>query len=419
MLWHLAAIVVLLIFSAFFSGSEAALFSLTPGQREELRTSHPGASRRIERLLASPGRLLGTLLLGNLIVNTTASSLLALIAINMSQAAGASEAAYLGVAGLIMTLVLLVFGEVTPKVITTTSPVVNSRIVSSPVLAAQVLLWPVVTLLLKVSARLTPRQQEPNTLSDDELHTMIDIGKQRGVLVGAEEEILVNLVDLPRRTVSEVMTPRIDVMAVPETATVDDAVKRAREVGFSRLPVYRGTKDTIVGTLHVKELLTAPDPAAPVTAMMRPPFFVPEVKRLPELLDELRRKGSHIAVVVDEFGQTAGIATLEDLLEAVFGEITDEHDVAEELPYSKVDDNIYLVDGEIDVATLNRLFKNAFRKLGHERLAAFIHDRLGRMPRTGDTVSWHNIQITVSVTDGNKLEKVLVEGPKYKVQSTK
>jgi CBS domain containing-hemolysin-like protein len=135
---------------------------------------------------------------------------------------------------------------------------------------------------------------------------------------------------------------------------------------------------------------------------------VPEVKRLPPLLDELRRKGSHIAVVVDEFGQTSGLVTLEDLLEAVFGEIVDEHDVAEELPYSKLDENSYLVDGEIDLATLNRLFRRAFTGLGHERLSAFVQDKLGRLPREGDTIAHHSLDITVKETAGPKLEKVLI-----------
>jgi putative hemolysin len=408
MLWYLLAIVLLLVLSAFFSGSEAALFSLTPGLREELKTGRPVSSRRIEALLGRPDRLLGTLLLGNLLVNTTASSLVALLLIKLAHASAASEALYLGLGGVAMTAVLLVFGEVTPKLAATRRPVPFARFCARPVNLARVLLAPFVALLLRVSARFAPREHEPATLSDEELHTMIEIGKERGVILGSEEEILVNLVDLDRRTVSEVMTPRIDIVALPEDATVREAIAACRSHGFSRLPVYRNTIDHITGTAYAKDLLGAPDERAPVEALARPVFLVPEVKRLPELLDELRRKGSHIAVVVDEFGQTAGLVTLEDLLEAVFGEISDEYDVAEELPYSKLDESSYLVDGEIDIATLNRLFRNSFRRLGHERLSSFIHDRLGRLPEEGDVLTLRNLEITVRETDGNKLEKVLV-----------
>jgi CBS domain containing-hemolysin-like protein len=204
------------------------------------------------------------------------------------------------------------------------------------------------------------------------------------------------------------MTPRIDIVAVPESATIAEAIATCRRAGFSRLPVYRDTVDRVTGTIHIKELLAVTDERAPVSAIARPPWFVPEVKSLPELLDELRRRGSHIAIVVDEFGQTAGLVTLEDLLEAVFGEITDEYDVAEELPYSKVEEGCYLVDGEIDVATLNRLFQNALRGVASERLSSLIHEKLGRLPASGDHLVLGRVEITVKETDGPKVEKVVI-----------
>jgi putative hemolysin len=412
MLWYLLAIAVLLVFSALFSGSETALFSLTPGRREELKNTRPNSARRVDGLLSDPGRLLGTLLLGNLIVNTAASSVFTLMLLVLARRYSASEALLLGVGGIVMTVVLLIFGEVTPKVLASRNPGRFAPLVAGPVQAARFVLWPFTALLMKVSRRLTPKQHEPATLSDDELHTMIEIGKQRGVILGSEEDILANLVGLEKRTVSEVMTPRIDIVAVPESMTIHDAMAVCRNAGFSRAPVYHDTIDHVSGTAYVKDLLGAADPNAPVCSLCRPAFFVPEVKRLPLLLDELRRKGSHVAVVVDEFGQTSGLVTLEDLLEAVFGEIVDEHDVAEELPYSKLDEHSYLVDGEIDLATLNRLFRRAFTGLGHKRLSAFVQDRLGRLPREGDVIAHRSLEITVKETAGPKLEKVLIRKKK-------
>ena len=412
MLWYLLAIAVLLVFSALFSGSETALFSLTAGKREELKNTRPNAARRVDGLLSDPGRLLGTLLLGNLIVNTAASSVFTLMLLVLARRNSASEALLLGVGGIVMTVVLLIFGEVTPKVLASRNPGRFAPLVAGPIQAARLVLWPFTALLMKVSRRLTPKQHEPATLSDDELHTMIEVGKQRGVILGSEEEILANLVGLDKRTVSEVMTPRIDIVAVPESMTVHDAIALCRDAGFSRVPVYRDTIDHISGTAYAKDLLGAADLGAPVCSLCRPAFFVPEVKHLPPLLDELRRRGSHIAVVVDEFGQTLGLVTLEDLLEAVFGEIVDEHDLAEELPYSKLDEHSYLVDGEIDLSTLNRLFRRAFTGLGHERLSAFVQDKLGRLPREGDTITHRSLEITVKETAGPKLEKVLIRKKK-------
>ena len=408
MLWYLVAIVLLLVCSAFFSGSETALFSLTPGKREELKTSRPHAFRRVDNLLSDPGRLLGTLLLGNLIVNTAASGVFTLALLALARRSGTSEALLLGAGGIAMTVVLLIFCEVTPKVMASRNPGSFAPWVAGPIRVARVVLLPFTTLLMRVSHRLTPKQHEPAVLSDDELHTMIDVGKQREVIFGSEEEILTNLVGLEKRTVSEVMTPRIDIVAVPENMTIREAAATCRDAGFSRIPVFHDTIDHVSGTVYAKDLLSADDSNAPVCSLCRPAFFVPEVKHLPPLLDELRRKGSHIAVVVDEFGQTSGLVTLEDLLEAVFGEIVDEYDVVEELPYSKLDEHSYLVDGEIDLATLNRLFRRAFTGLGHERLSAFMQDKLGRLPSEGDIITHRTLEITVKETDGPKLEKVLI-----------
>jgi putative hemolysin len=408
MLFYVLAIVLLLCLSAFFSGSETALFSLTPGQRERLREERPAASRRIESLLRDSDRLLGTLLLGNLVVNTAVAALATLVLLGIVRRTGGSEALIIGIGGLVETAILLVFGEVTPKVIATRIPVRFSLLAAFGLPPVQAVLRPAVALVAAAVRRVTPNKPEPDALTDDELHTMVEIGRRRGVLQGSEDEVLLNLIDLDRRTVSEVMTPRIDITAVPESASIAEAIAACRRAGFSRLPVYRNTVDRVTGTVHVKELFAAADERAPVSSIARPPYFVPEVKPLPELLDELRRKGSHIAIVVDEFGQTAGLVTLEDLLEAVFGEITDEYDVAEELPYSKVEEHCYLVDGEIDLATLNRLFRNAFRGLDHERLSSFIHEKLGRLPVPGDRLTHGRIEITIKETDGPKLEKVVV-----------
>lgn len=408
MLLPLLVLLALLVLSAFFSGTETAFFSLTPGRREELKTARPASSRRIERLLTDRPRLLGTILLGNLLVNSAASAVFTLLAIAYARRAGASEALYVGIGGLIITGVIILFGEVLPKLVAARGPAGFAAFAAVPLVPVRWLLSPLVWLLMKVSSMLTPRTSEPDVLSDDELHTMVEAGKQRGVILGNEEDLLLNLIGLEKRTVAEVMTPRIDIIALSDKTPVREALDAFRDAGLSRLPVYRESIDDIIGTAYAKEVLVAPDPEAPVCGLCRPAFFVPEVKRLLDLLDELRRKGSHIAIVVDEFGQTAGLVTLEDLLEAVFGEITDEYDVADELPYTRVDDTSFLVDGEIDLATLNRLFRNAFRGSGHERLAAFIHDRLGRLPEVDDRLTYRNIELVVRETDGNKLEKVLV-----------
>jgi len=405
--WYLAAIGVLFALSAVFSGSETALFSLSHAQRERLQEKRPRAGGRIGRLLAEPDRLLGTILLGNLLVNTSASACFTLAIIDWAGLTRRDPDLYLGVGGLVMTGLLLVFGEVSPKVIANRRPEAFAAFAADFLAGVRRLLAPFTLVLARLGRRLSPGSPEADVLSEDELHTMIRLGKERKVIVEREAEILYNLVGLEQRTVSEVMTPRIDITWLDAGTPVKKAVETCRQSGFSRLPVADRTIDRVVGIAYAKELVAAQDPDARVRTVSRPAYFIPEVKRLPALLEDLRKKGSHVALVVDEFGQTAGLVTLEDVLEAIFGEITDESDSAEELPYTRVDENTVLVDGDIDIAALNRLFRGAFRRVEHDRLAALIHDRLGRLARPGDQVVVNRVELTVQVVVENKLEKVL------------
>jgi putative hemolysin len=407
-IWYLVAMAPLLALSALFSGSETALFSLTPARRERLRETEPRLARRVDRLLGRPGRLLATILLANLLVNVSVSALFTLAIIGWTAATGRSSAVYIGLGGLVLTGLLLVFGEVTPKVVATRGPERFARLVAPLVRAVSVILAPFSFLLQRLGVTLAPRRGEDEHLSEEELQTMIRVGREREVITDREQEILWNLVALEERTVSEVMTPRIDMVCLAQDTPVREAIEVCREEGRSRLPVYDGTPDSIVGVAYAKELLAA-DPAAPVGDVVRPAFYVPEVKRLPSLLDELRKKGCHIAVVVDEFGQTAGLVTLEDVLEAIFGEITDEYDDAsEEVPWVRVGKDSYLVDGDIDIATLDRLFDGVFGDVEDERLAGFVHDRLGRLPEAGDTVRIDGVEVVVREMVKNTLEKALV-----------
>ncbi len=416
MLWYLAAIVALLFLSGLFSGSETALFSLTRTRRDRLKETDPKTGRRVEGLLAKPVRLLGTILFSNLLVNVTATALFTLAIISWTRQLGYDPTVYLGIGGVVMTGVLLVFGEVTPKVMATHRPESFVRFTSGIVTGVQLILSPAALVLAKLSSALAPRSGEPECLTEEELRTMIKVGRERGVIVEREEEILWNLVGLEERTVSEVMTPRIDMVGLEKRTPIKEAVEVCLKAGRSRLPVYDGTVDSVIGIAYAKELLTAPDNRMPVETIVRPAYFVPEVKGLPPLLEELRRKSSHIAVVVDEFGQTAGLVTLEDVLEAIFGEITDEFDATEELPYLKIDKNNYVVDGEIDIATLNRLFRGVFDGIEHERLSGYVHERLGRLPAQGDRVKVNGLEIVVQEVDSNKLEKVLIRRTKAEGQ---
>lgn len=419
----LGTLLLLLLAEGWISMVEAAFFSIPSLALERLRDDagrnekldepesmrvSPGRVRQMDRLLGQPARLLGAILVSDMLVSVTFSSLGALAGVMIAHRQGWSEPVVLIVTSILLTLLLLVVGETLPKVLALRNPL---RLALSAAPAMSVvfrLLAPVSHVLDRAAGGLLRNARPVPFPTEAELHTMIDIGKERGVIIGSEEDILWNLVELDRRTVSEIMTPRIDMVAVDKSTPVRDVLTRARDSRRSRIPVYDGTVDKIAGMFYVKDHFGLEDLGVPVGSVAREPYLIPEEKKVPALLDEFRKLGVHIAVVIDEFGQTAGLVTLEDVLEAIFGEIRDEYDKTEPQPYIKLDARTWVVDGEIDLKTLNRLFRNAFRGQDFERLAGFIHHRLGHLPEVGEKLKFKGLTFEVKQVSGNAIERVLI-----------
>ena len=408
MFWYLIIVAICLFCSALFSGAETSLFSISKLAIAQMKETKPKASLRLENLLANPPRLLGTILLSNLGVNVIASTVFTLFVIALVRHYQLSAGLYLAVGSIIMTAFLLVFGEVTPKVLAARRPLAFATIVVPFINLLTKVFSPAVNILSALGAVILRREKSPGFPTDEELMTMIEIGKEQGTITDTEEEILHNLLELEKRTTSEVMTPRIEIAGIEKNTICDEAVEFAKKTGFSRFPVYENTMDNVIGILYVKDLLTRIGEARSVDEIKRPAYFVPKAKKLSFLLEELRKKGSHVAIVVDEFGQTAGLVTLEDILESIFGEITDEYDLREEIPYFKLDEKTYLVDGEIDLSTLNRIFHRAFKGLNYERLSGFIHTQLNRLPNPGDSFTYRKLHFEIKTVSKNRIEEVVI-----------
>lgn len=408
MFWYLILVTVCLFFSGLFSGAETALFSCSQLLLTQLKETKPKSAQRIEKLLANPPQLLGTILISNLGVNVLASSAFTLFVFALVQRFHLAPDLYLAIGSILLVILLLIFGEVTPKIWAVRKPLRWSIFVSPVITLLKKILTPIVNLLSRVSEIMLSRAKPPDFPTDEELWTMLEIGKEQGTITAAEEEILHNLLELAKRTVSEVMTPRIKIAGIEKNTTTEAALAFAKKTGFSRYPIYEGTIDKITGILYVKDLLTRLGATDNINEMKRPAYFVPEVKKLSSLFQELRKRGSHIAIVVDEFGQTAGLVTLEDILESIFGEISDEYDLKEDYPYFKVDEKTYLVDGEVDLRTLNRIFRHAFKDLPYERLSGFICAQLNRLPKPGDSFTYRKLRLEVKTVDNNRIEKVLI-----------
>lgn len=402
-LLYLLAVGILLLFSGFFSASETALFSLSRIGIARLKSE--GKGEDIERLRKSPEKLLSTVLFSNLLVNIAASSMFTLFVITLSLKLKIPEENLLSLGTVVMVLLLLFFGEISPKIYALRKAEYVALKSSKILKVWTFVVYPVTAFLSKIG-KLIKRTPSPFP-TQEELKTMLELGRESGILLTDEEEIIYNLLDLSQVTVAEVMTPRIEMVCLKKDNTVRDALVLARKSKRSRISVYEETIDNIIGILYVKDLLGRSSKEK-IESLVREAYFVVESKPLSLLFEELRRRALHIAIVVDEFGQTAGLITLEDILEKIFGEIRDEYDIEEELPYSKIDKETYIVDGEIDISTLNRLFRRSFQGVESMRLSEFIQQKIGRLPSQGEKLYHGNILLEIKEMKGHRIEKVLV-----------
>lgn len=399
------AILVLVLCSAFFNASEAALFSLSRVVVSRLKKEKRRGAGMVEAVMAKPQDLLGTILTGNLLVNIAASSLGTLVAITAAERFGWNAELVLSLAAVGMLFLILAVGEIAPKIVGLRRPEAVGLAVAPLLLASRKVLFPFVFLLTRFG-RVLPKQHRPFP-TEDELKTMVELGRKAGILLPDEEEIIYNLVELHRRTAAEVMTPRIEIAGIEKGSSVRDALLLVNQARRSRLPVYDGTRDNITGILYIKDLLGRRKDAA-IAPLVRPAYFIPESKNLFVLLEELRRKAIHIAVVIDEFGQTAGLITLEDILEGIFGEIIDEFDLKSELPLVRLGPHSYVADGDVDLKTLNRVFRRAFKGVTFDRLSGFITHTLGRFPKSGERFEYKSLSFEIKSFRRHRIVKVLI-----------
>ncbi|MEO0076782.1 MAG: hemolysin family protein [candidate division WOR-3 bacterium] len=440
MIFYIIAILILLFFSFVFSGSETAFFAITKSMREKIKEDYyfviresrhvgfgiekeaPSNINLIESLLRNPSALLATILFSNLIVNTSASSLFTLLIITLSNNYHLPRDLFITIGGIIMTLLIITVGEITPKIFALRDPskfalkfawIIN--LFSKILIFVTYPLRKIGDWLIIVLNRYIHRSPFP---SEDDLKTIIELSKQQGIIVDDEEDFLKNLVDLSHRQVSEIMTPRIQMICLKYDLKVKEAIKILSDNDIrlvSRIPIYADSIDNIVGVLYLKDLVkitrTRNLGNLEIGKIARPAYFVPENKPLSELLAELRRKDSHIAIVVDEFGQTAGLVTLEDILEALLGEIQDEYDSVAEVPYKKISENSYLVSGDIDLKAIDRLFPNFSLEIPIQagyRLSGFIHHVWGRIPKIGEVLYYKDYKLEIKEVSKKRIDKIII-----------
>ncbi len=400
---------LLLVISAFFSAAETAIISVGRLKARVLDEQQRSGARVLRDLLADPNRLLTTILVGNNAANVAASAIATAAAIRYLGATGT------GVAAVGMTVIILVLGEIMPKSYAAHYAERVALALAGPVRLAGVLLAVPVqafTWLSRVSLRLFGVSgQRGVVVTEDEIRSLISIGHEQGVVDQAEEEILHSVFEFTDTAASEVMTPRHDMPAVPAAAAVDEAAGHLLQQGVTRLAVYEGTTDNVVGVVHMEDVLKAKVEGAPlvVAELLRPALVVPETKPVGDLFERMRKDRVSAALVADEYGTVAGMITLEDMVEHIVGDLWDEHDPAEDDWIKPLDAQSSIIDGRLSVDETNDALAVGLPTDKAHTVGGWIFHRLGRLPKVGDAVESQGVEFRVEAMDGWRVDRVRVK----------
>jgi len=396
------SLIFLIIASGFFSASETALFSISMTKARHLAKSESKAFKLILEMKEDPHRLLTTILIGNNIANIGASALATVLTMHYF----ASNAA--GIATGIMTVIVLVFGEIFPKTLATQHNVALGRGVIFPIYWLSRLFFPVIW-LLNFIPRLAGGNGRSSTVTEEELITFVDVVQEEGEINPDERELIHNIIKLDDISVSEIMTPSADMFVVEKGKPPE--LEKILESGYTRIPVIDGDIDHVVGILNVKDLfkqsiLKGRD--LNIEPIMRPPYFIPEYKKIDQLLDQFRRKKDHAAIVVNEYGEVSGMVTLEDVLEAIVGDIVDETDIVKP-EVVKIRSREWLVSGSADIQIVNDLIHMKIPESSeYETFSGYVLDQIGRIPREQEQIVIGNFLITVKQMEGNRIKSFVV-----------
>ena len=392
---YILSCIFLLICSGLISGSEVALFALSPNDKNKLKESHLKKHKLIIKLIESPERLLATILITNNLINITIIILSSLIFTN-----------YLTFNSIILnfiiqivliTFLILLFGEVIPKTYANRNPLLVSEIMAKPLLFIQKILNPISSILVKSTNMINKNIQKKSSLNLKSLSQAVHITADTK---DEEKKFLEGIIQFGQTDVKQIMKARIDIVAVNINTPLQEIITMILNSGYSRIPVFEDTIDQIKGILYIKDLLPYFDnPEYDWRKVIREPFFVPETKKIDDLLKEIKERKIHLVIVVDEYGGTSGIVTLEDILEEIVGDISDEFD-QENIIYSKIDENTYIFEGKTSLNDFYRIVNidgESFEanKGDADTLAGFILEKIEQIPEEGKTLIFNKCKFTI------------------------
>ena len=409
---QLLILILLIGLSAFFSSAETALTTVNKIRIRNLAEAGDKSAVTLTKVLEDQGKMLSAILVGNNVVNLTASSMSTTLAMNI----WSNKA--VGIATGVLTLVILVFGEISPKTISTLYSEKISLKYAKIIYLFMTVMTPVIYAVNVLSSgflrlvHVDPNRKQ-EAITEDELRTIVEVSHEEGVIESEEKKIINNVFDFGDSVAKDIMVPRIDMAMVEVGATYDELIDIFREEKYTRMPVYEETTDNVIGIINMKDvLLIDRNEEFHVRDLLREPLYTYEYKNTAELMVEMRQTSNNMIIVLDEYGATAGMITLEDLLEEIVGEIRDEYDEDEEQELVEVGPGEYVVEGSMKLDDLHDLLDLELESEDYDSIGGLIIGQLDRLPEEGESVVCDGIRLVVDRLDKNRIDRVHMYLPK-------
>ncbi len=413
--FYFLVFVILFLLSAFFSSSETAFFSHSSTDIEKIKKKSGSSPKRVAQLLEHPQKLLISIVVGNTIVNITAASFAALLTIQISKYYNIDENIALAINVVVITIIILIFSEIIPKVAAVKNPFKLAERFAFPLTVFYYLLSPITGILNLLTQGLTnllKLTKSKALLSEDELKTLVDFGEEKGTLEQDEKEMIHSIFEFGETSVKEIMIPRIDMICISSSDSVNDLLDIIKDNLHSRIPVYKDKIDNIVGIVYARDLLPLINKRKSqnisLKDLVRPAYFVPEQKMIDDLLREFQSEKIHMAIVVDEYGGTSGLVTLEDIIEEIVGEIQDEYDSEQPL-YQRINENVFLVDGSMALEEINEeLNLDLPTEEGVETIGGFLFGLFGSVPKKKEVAKYNGYEFIIEKIVERRIKQVRI-----------
>lgn len=402
-------LILLLCLSALFSSAETSLSSLNLISIKKLKKKGVQEAQILDRLLNKSSKILATILIGNNIVNIGATAIATELALSIFSP---QQATFL--VTVVMTILILVFGEITPKTYSSYNPEKVAMKLGRPLEMLSTIFSPILVVLNKITGILIPilggnLSNNRATVSEEEIKTLVDVGEEVGIIEKQEREMIESIFEIGDIKVTEVMVPRIDIVYLEENVSIENAIKKVIEYGYSRIPIIDGSVDNIIGIIYAKDLLSCylknNREELKIKSLIRPAYYVPQSKKAIDLLTEMQLEKVHISIVLDEYGGTLGLVTIEDILEEIVGDILDEYDDEREL-IEYIDENIIVVNSKMSIEEANDILGSNLPEDEFESVGGFVFNLLGRIPNIGDNIEYNDVIFEVLEVQNRRIKRL-------------